>query len=48
MGVGGEKGDLVWGRALFSFFLKSRPEKNLMIPLALSIFLTCPLVSFRF
>ena len=48
MGVGGEKGELVWGEALFLIFFKSRPEKNLMIPLAADLTLTCPLVAFNF
>ena len=47
-GWGVRKGDLVWGEALFLIFLKSRLEKNLMIPLAVDVILTCPLVAFYF
>ena len=47
-GWGVRKGNLVWGEALFSDFLKKRSEKNLMIPLVSGTFLVCPLGAFIF
>lgn len=47
-GWGVRKGELVWGEALFLIFFKSRLEKNLMIPLAVKVILTCPSVVFNF